>query len=436
MNYQGVLDYLKEIESKGIQPGLENIRQILHHSPFFHKDTTPFTKKACFIQVAGTNGKGSTAHFLESILQASGYTVGLFTSPHLTEILERIAVNKEWIPEKDFIVSFQDVKELSTGLLNRKIIHRMPSYFEFTFLIALHYFIKKDVDIVILEVGLGGRWDATTAITPAISVITTIAKDHTSLLGAYLKNIAEEKAGIIKKGVPVICGCQAGTTAHRVIKNIAIANSAPFFNVTDKRNHLDIKENHNSYRCLYKTNAGDYRFSFNLNGKHQGFNAAVAIKTIEVLKNDGFCSSVTQISIDNGISQTSIPGRIETLDTSPPTILDGGHNVQSITALVQFLKDRNKNNLTLVFGMLADKNYKKIISLLMPFAANIILTKPLSPRALPPQKIVRYLNGKPVHILSDLHEAYSAARQFNGDILITGSFYLVGAMRKIILAGG
>jgi dihydrofolate synthase/folylpolyglutamate synthase len=435
MDYQGVLIYLKEIEAGGIHPGLDNTRQILKHFPHFFKDFEIDLPQVCVIQVAGTNGKGSTAYFLASILQTAGYKVGLFTSPHLHDIRERISINKQWISSEDFSTGLWSIKGLAEELLKSGHINHMPSFFEYIFLTAIHYFSREKVEFIILEVGLGGRWDATSTITPEVTAITTIARDHTMILGKRLGQIAGEKAGIIKKGVPVVCGCRVGSIAHRVIKNTAAQAQAPFFNVIDTKNHLEILDNH-TYQCSYTTESGDYTFDVRLNGVHQPFNAAVAIKVIQVLNNNNKSVYVSKKSICDGISDTFIPARIETLDTSPQVILDGSHNVQSTAALTHFLKEKQKNRLTLVFGVLADKNYQRMIALLLPYIHSVILTEPISKRALPVQKMLKLFKDKVVLVRKNPGEAYRSARQFKDDILITGSFYLVGAMRKIILAGG
>ncbi len=336
-----MLTYLKDLESRGIHPGLENTRQLLKHFSHFHKNFEIDLPQRFVIQVAGTNGKGSTAYFLASILQAAGYKVGLFTSPHLHDIRERISINKQWISPGDFSTALWSIKGLAEDLLKRGLISHLPSYFEYMFLIAIHYFFREKVDFVILEVGLGGRWDATSAITPEVTAITTIARDHTMILGKRLEEIAGEKAGIIKKGVPVVCGCKVGSIAHRVIKNRATQAQAPFFNVFDSKNHLEIRDNH-SYQCSYTTESDGYTFDVRLNGVHQTFNAAAAVKIIQVLSNNNKSVYVSKTSICDGISDTFVPARIEALDTSPRVILDGSHNVQSTTALAHFLKEKKK----------------------------------------------------------------------------------------------
>jgi dihydrofolate synthase/folylpolyglutamate synthase len=435
MNYLGVLTYLKDLETRGINPGLENTQELLKEFPHIYKDFQVDMQNVCFIQVAGTNGKGSTAYFLASILQAAGYSVGLFTSPHLHDLRERIGIDKQWISRRDFSTGICSIKALAEDLLKRGLIGQMPSYFEYTFLLAIYYFTRERVDFAILEVGLGGRWDATSALTPGITVITTIARDHTMILGKRLGEIAGEKAGIIKKGVPLVCGCKVGSIAHRVIKNRATQAPAPFFNVIDSKNHLEIQDNH-SYHCSYITEAGDYTFEVRLNGIHQAFNAAAAVKVIQVLSHNHKWVNVSKTSIRNGIADTFVPARIETLDTTPQVILDGSHNVHSITALAQFLKEKKKNCLTLVFGVLADKNYRGMIALLLPYIHRVILTEPVSTRALPVEKMLKLFKDKVVLVRKNPGEAYRSAQEYKDDILIAGSFYLVGELRKIILAGG
>jgi dihydrofolate synthase/folylpolyglutamate synthase len=434
MEYPRALDYLKEAETRGIRPGLENTRVILDHLPRPAGDIP-------YIQVAGTNGKGSTAHFLTSILQAAGHRVGLFTSPHLTDVRERITIDKQWIPAEEFAHSLETVKNISENLLEKGTIQYLPTYFELVFLIAIDYFSRQKPGIAILEVGLGGRLDATTAIDTQVSIITNISHDHTAMLGTRITDIAREKAGIIKKGVPIVCGCTIGGAAHRVIKEIARQKEAPFFNVIDAKNYLDVVHRDNAYRCTYTSDAEAHAFDVHLNGAHQVFNAAAAVKTLRVLcRHTGTHVRLTPQAIRTGISNNMVPGRIEILQTSPKVILDSSHNADSTAALASFLKETNKKNLTLVFGVLADKNYRKMITLLRPHIENVILTQPQSERALPAAKIAALFKtrGSPktlpaVVMENNYTDAYNAARRFKKDILVTGSFYLVGAMRETVI---
>ncbi|MCP5047115.1 MAG: hypothetical protein GY940_08070, partial [bacterium] len=371
MNYQTVLDYLKDIELMGVKPELETARTILGHLP-----RAEGFSSIRFIQVAGTNGKGSTSHFLAGILRTAGYRVGLFTSPHLNDIRERVLINHRLVSEPAFAAGVTAVKETSEKLLAAGSIDRMPTYFEYTFLTAIYCFLVHPVEVIILEVGLGGRWDATTAIRPDVSVITTISHDHTAMLGTRLRDIAAEKAGIIKEAVPVICGCPPRTHAFQVIKTIAQQRNAPFHPVFNSSNKLEINPDNSAYHCTYTT-TGPHptgprtdTFDIRLNGSHQALNAAIAVKALRVL------SAVTPITIPSesigpGIEGTTLPARIEIFDTTPPVIVDGGHNVQSVTALTRFLSEKNKSGLTLIFGVLDDKNYPRMIRLLLPYTRSV-----------------------------------------------------------------
>ena len=432
MNYEKVLEYLKTLEQKGIKFGLDNTKKIIRHFPFDLKSTR-------FIQVAGTNGKGSTAHFLTSILQTAGNKVGLFTSPHLHDVRERITINNDWISKTDFSACASEVKKISENLLKKRIIMDMPTFFEYIFMNSLYYFLKEKVAFAILEVGLGGRLDATSTITPDVSVITGISFDHTGILGKRIKDIALEKAGIIKKGVPVVCGCSVHSIANRTIKKKAGELNAPFYNVTDSKNRLDIQDQQNGYCCQYFTESDCYRFDVHLNGRHQARNAATAVKVVEMLNTMGV--DTPKEFIYDGIKVTRLPARIEVLETSPPVILDTSHNLESTRALKDFLEQKKKNRLTLIFGVLKDKHYRPMVKLLLPYIKHVILTEPISRRALPAERLIPLFKKHVkknvcINIKKKPGDALEAAKQWQKEILITGSFYLAGEMRNIIMQGG
>jgi dihydrofolate synthase/folylpolyglutamate synthase len=430
MNYASVLQLLEKIKKKGYNLDKQNVKEIINNFPFG-------LEKIKFIQIAGTNGKGSTAFFLTSILQEAGHKVGLFTSPHLKDIRERITINRKLIPKTDFTLCFLAIKEIAQELMEKKIIDGTPTYFEYTFLTALYYFYKRGVNIGILEVGLGGRFDATSSITPEISVITGISLDHTSTLGKYIKDIAYEKAGIIKEGIPVVCGCNVHSVSHKVIKKRAHELHAPFHNVFNYTNKLQVEAKRTGYHCQYNTEAGEYLFDVHVNGIHQTKNAATAVKVVEQLNHMG--QNISIDSIYNGIKRNQIPARIETMNTQPPVILDGGHNVESIKVLKEYLERKGKNCLTLIFGVLKDKNYQQMVRLLLPFIERVIVTEPISMRALPAEHLSRYFHKSQVKkVLTKKYysEALEIARSWKEEILITGSFYLVGEMRDIIIHGG
>ena len=427
MNYSQSIAYLRNIQEKGAKLALGNIKKIICQLPFKLADMK-------FIQVAGTNGKGSTSHFITSILQSASYRVGLFTSPHLQNIRERITINKKWISEADFARSLTTIRDISQSLLNRKKVDNMPTFFEHLFLVALFHFHQQQVDFAVFEVGLGGRLDATSTIMPEISVITNISLDHTKTLGKRISDIAFEKAGIIKKNIPVISGCSPYSISRKVIKDVARKRQAPFHDVINSRDNIRIRENKRGYSCRYDTEANQYGFNVYLNGKHQAMNAATAIRTIEIL-NQNNRLNISKSTIYKGIRNNFVPGRIEIIDTSPGIILDGGHNVESIRALNAFLRQKNFRDLTLVFGVLRDKNYQKMITLLKPFIKRVVITQPISRRALPADRLVRFFKTFEILVKPDLRDALNSAKSFKTNILVTGSLYLVGEMRNLIFQG-
>jgi dihydrofolate synthase/folylpolyglutamate synthase len=426
MNYLNALEYLKKVQQEGTKLSIGNIKKLVDNLPFSIKGVR-------FIQVAGTNGKGSTAHFITSILQAQGYRVGLFVSPHLQDIRERITINKQWISREEFAASLTRVQDIIQDLLKEKRIDNMPTFFEHIFLISIDYFYRHKTDFAVLEVGLGGRLDATSTINPQVTCITNISFDHTKTLGSRISDIAREKAGIIKPGVPLVCGCRQNSGANKIIKEESRKRDAPFYNVLNSQNLLKVQEKDGYYYCNYHTETDQYTFDVHLQGEHQCRNAATAVKVIEQLNGNGV--NVTKESIYKGIRENFIPGRIEPIDTDPPIILDCSHNVESAKALQKYLQQKGMRGLTLIFGVLRDKKYKKITSLLLPFIKNVIITEPLSQRALEAKSLVPLFNQHPVSIIRDYQEALNQARTLNQIILITGSLYLAGEMRNLILGG-
>jgi len=426
MNFKEALSYLDFVHERGTKLALENIQKIIDNLPVS-------IDRIRFIQVAGTNGKGSTSHYLTSILKEAGYRVGMFTSPHLQSLRERITINKEWISEQDFADALMKVKSVSEELVSSGKVDEPPTYFEHMLLVSLFYFQKKEVDFAVMEVGLGGRLDATSTLCPILTIITSISFDHTKTLGKSLALIAAEKAGIIKKGVPVVSSCRTNTVANRTIRRIAEEKSAPFFNTFDKNNRITFNRVSDFYDSSYCTDKREYRFRVFMNGNHQVSNAATSIKAIEALETAGI--DIPLPAIISGIEKNQVPGRIETFNIRSGIILDGGHNEESIKALSDYLKEKGKKGLTLIFGVLRDKKYRKMIRYLEPFVEHIIITEPVSPRALPAEKLVRAFPERHISIQKNLGSALEEAFKFNREILITGSLYLAGEMRTLVTGG-
>ncbi len=310
-------------------------------------------QKIKFIHVAGTNGKGSTSHMLASILQESGLNVGLFTSPHLKDFRERIKVNGKMV-SKQFVMGFIKRNE---AFLN----HNHLSFFEMTSGMALDYFAKQQVDIAVIEVGLGGRLDSTNIIHPEVSVITNIGFDHMQFLGDTLEKIAFEKAGIIKEQTPVVIGEWHKQTEH-VFRNVAKGKKVPIFFVD--------KESVATYQS-------------DLKGNYQQYNIKTVVKTIEVLNSLGY--NIKDRPIQNGllnvVKNTGLKGRWQVLQTNPKIICDTAHNKEGLQLVMKQLQTEKFNNLFLVFGVVNDKDINSIVHLL-PNDAYYFYCKPDVPRGL------------------------------------------------------
>ena len=299
------------------------------------------------IHVAGTNGKGSTSHLLASILQENGLKVGLYTSPHLKDFTERVRINGKPI-RKNCVINF--VKRNKSFLEKQGL-----SFFEMTVGLAFDNFARKNVDIAIIEVGLGGRLDSTNIITPLISVITNIGFDHTQFLGNTLKEIAFEKAGIIKTNIPVVIGEKQDEIAT-LFNNIAVKNNSDIYFASEL-----IKDN-------YKTD---------LKGSYQKNNVKTAVQTIRVLQNQGF--NISEGNIINGllnvVKNTNLKGRWQILNKAPKIICDTAHNTEGLTYVLEQLKQEKYNNLHIVLGVVADKNLETILPL-FPKDATYYFCKP------------------------------------------------------------
>ena len=416
--YQQSLDYLYGLEKFGMIFGLTQAERILNAIGDPHKEIQT-------IHIGGTNGKGSTAAMMSSILQKEGYRVGLYTSPHLIRFTERIKVNGKEIKE-------EQVAAL-TGWMRKEIeaagILPPFTFFDFTTAMALHYFKQKLVDLAILEVGLGGRLDSTNVVDPLIAIITNIAKDHEEYLGKSILKIAREKAGIIKKGRPLIT---AVTQPHvlRLFSKVCQGKGSPYFRVGKEFRYVHAEDGDFDYEGL---NRKLWSIHLNLKGFHQVINATTALGATEVLEDLGYRVS-TNAMID-GLKEVDWPGRLEMVSSFPRVILDGAHNPAGALVLKESLrKEFQYQNLILLIGIMKDKDIPSMLRLLAPLAHHIILTKPHTDRATAPSLLKKALgqNGKKAEIAEDLTEAIERGLSFTqkDDLLcITGSLYTVGEAR-------
>ena len=299
-----------------------------------------------YVQVAGTNGKGSTSHFIAAILRAAGWRVGLFTSPHLQDVRERISLNGRMISRNDFAAALSAVDDIGRDLRRRRRDRQSAHFFRDPVPgRPVPFQQEQRADWAVLEVGLGGRLDATSTVIPEVAVITNIAMDHTHILGKTLSAIAREKAGVCRKNVPLVSGCPHGSVAARVIAGVARETGAPWREVFPPGGRrCRSKEKAAPISAATAAATGDTISALYLKGRHQTVNAAVAVKTVEVLRELGW--SIPDAAIGRGIRDMFIPARIEYLGGRPPLILDGGHNPAGIKVLVDFLREENIRGFT------------------------------------------------------------------------------------------
>lgn len=420
MTYNETLDYLysqmpeyQRIGSLAYKPGLDNSLALdkLFGNPH---------KKFKTIHVGGTNGKGSTSHLLAAILQQSGYKTGLYTSPHLVDFRERIRVNGKMI-EKDFVVKFVEKYKDDFEPI-------MPSFFELSMEMAFLYFAEQNVDVAVIEVGLGGRLDSTNIISPELCVITNIGHDHEKFLGNTLPEIASEKAGIIKHATPVVIGEVDDDAVKNVFIDKAEKEDAPIFFAETYFDHFRAERKNNKW--IYDTE--EYP---NLKGSLAGFaqkkNAKTVLTAVSQLKKIGFAipDNAVYDGFENVVSLTGLNGRWQLLQNSPKMVCDTGHNAHGIKYIVEQLQNENYNKLHIVFGMVDDKDVEAVLSLL-PQNATYYFTKPSIERGLSELKLAELakrhnLHGNTFESVPKAIEAVKENADENDFIFIGGSSFVV-----------
>lgn len=410
-DYNKTIDYLFKLERRGIKYNLNNIKTLLS---FFGNPEKNFKS----IHVAGTNGKGSVSSIINSILIEKGFKCGLYTSPHITDFRERILFNGEWASKK-FIIDF-------TNKINPLIKKIEPSFFEVATAMAFEYFSKKKVDYAVIETGLGGRLDSTNILLPELSVITTIAIDHTDFLGNTIEKIAYEKAGIIKKNIPVVTGNLKPPALKEIKKkveksNSELINSSPKEITIKKRSEkgIDFAFENRKYR-------------FHVIGDYQLNNLRTALTAIQVLSEKNkihFPKNIIQKGLSNVKVNSNFYGRFDVIKNSPKIVTDVSHNEQAFENIAANLKYFKYKKLVVIFGMMKDKNYRRCLNILSKLDAKIILTRPLYQRAEEPQKLYEAVKNKSKFIsVQNLNDAFNQALNLtdkNDMILVTGSFFLV-----------
>lgn len=337
------------------------------------------------IHVAGTNGKGSVSHMLAAVLQSAGYKTGLYTSPHLKDFRERIRINGEMIPEVE-VVAFVEKHQ-------QKIQHLSPSFFEMTVAMAFDYFNREQVDIAVIETGMGGRLDSTNIITPLVSVITNIGLDHTRFLGNTLPAIATEKAGIIKEGVPVVIGEWHQETAPVFLKKSIEKRAEIVFADKIRQVKATTREIDKTSYAVFKEEQPEYlELTTDLTGDYQKQNLQTVLSVFDVLNKE---LNVSKESIQKGVlnvkSFTGFKGRWQVLYNRPKIVCDTGHNQEGIKQIVKQLANEKYRKLHIVFGMVNDKDADEILTL-MPKNAKYYFTKAQIPRSLNEQDLMKMAN--------------------------------------------
>lgn len=427
MDYSEAIVYLEKSFGAKFKKGHELVREILNMYDNPHR-------KLKFIHVAGTNGKGSTCNMINNILLKEGYKVGLFTSPHLDNYTERIRINNIDIGFDEFSEEILLVKNLSEKLFGNTF--ETFSFFEIMVIVAFDFFYKNNVDFVVLETGMGGKTDSTNIIeNPLVTVITSISYDHTEYLGNTLEKIAGEKSGIIKKNCPVVLYSQS-KEVYNVIEDVCTKNNSQLFYLNDnlKVNILKNDLTGTSFSVLH--HYFDYNnLKLKMLGNYQVNNACNTLLTIYLLKKIGI--KITYKSIKDGLYTCYWPGRMELLNINKRlVILEGAHNLESTILLKNEIELLKKSNVVTILGILSDKDYEKMVSILTRVSNKVILTKPNSKRAVKPNNLQKYVNNNcEVIIKDDYIEAINKAFDLTNEediIIVTGSLYLIGDVRRYI----
>ncbi len=426
MNYEQCLKYLETIQNLGIKFGLDNVRTILSSFGDPHKKLTS-------VLVAGTNGKGSVCAILTRILSLHGFKTGLFTSPHLVKPEERIRIGDRMIHAQTFSRIVSVLKERIEELIASKVLLSPPTYFEFMTCMALLHFKEQKVDMAVLEVGMGGRFDATNVVDRCLSVITTISGEHQKYLGESLSQIAFEKAGIVKTGIPVVCGVEKGE-AYEAIKKRAEELKAPFIGVFDKQECFSLTKSGQGYSFRYQKDKESYIFSPSLQGKHQGKNAAVAITACDQLSR--LWKRLDKKKIVEGIETTRWDGRLELFSRNPLVFLDGAHNVEGAQALKEFVEECLPSPPVLVFAVMQDKEIAKIADIIFPLAKQVILTRFPFFKGASPDEIeskTRKFRSRMIKEPDPRKALGMALRSAGPDgcVLAAGSLFLIGEIKKL-----
>jgi dihydrofolate synthase/folylpolyglutamate synthase len=422
------LDRLFALETFGIKLGLENIARLCE--ALGHPE-----RSFASLHVAGTNGKGSVTALTHAALLASGIRAARYTSPHLVDLSERFVIDAEAVDARTLEQAAADVLDCADRLRAEGVLSVVPTFFETTTAIAFELFRRSAVEVAVIEVGLGGRFDATNVITPVATAITTIGFDHQQHLGTTLGEIAFEKAGIIKPSVPIVTGVLPDE-AKSVVRRIASERGAPLVEAGDGT-RTDVTMNDGRTRITLHTPEAQYGpLQLALRGDHQVHNAMVAARLLELARPGGV--AVTHAGIETGFAAADWPARLEVIETATGkrVLLDAAHNADGADALATYLRRWHPERPTLVLGVMRDKAAADIIRTLLPVTSRIVVTAAPTPRAMPAAQLAeRVAAERPdadITVIPDPDEAVAWALQHADTVCVAGSVFLVGAIRPAL----
>lgn len=431
MTYDEAIQKINSLLRFGIKPGLERIHELL-------KRLSNPQNKLKFVHVAGTNGKGTSCTLISNTLTKCGYKTGLYTSPYIMDFRERFCINGEMISKSDVASYTERVANVADQMQNEGF---EITEFEFITALAFLWFCEQKCDVVVLEVGLGGRFDATNVIKdPLVSLIMSISLDHTAVLGDTVEKIAFEKCGIIKDNRPVVLYSEQPNSVYEVVEKTANEHNSPL-TVADNSLVSLVTTDIKGSIIKYKANGtfgidGEIEVFLPFIGEHQLKNAAAALSVLKILYEQGF--DITAEGIKTGFKTAKFFARLELMRENPTVLLDGVHNpggAKALSAAIEkYLSNKKK---VLVIGMLADKDVETAVSCIAPHFGKAYVLEPDNPRAMPSNElaaVVRKYCGD-VKPLADYEQAYSLALDDAGEsgaVVICGSLYLAGKMRRII----
>ncbi|MDT8380313.1 MAG: folylpolyglutamate synthase/dihydrofolate synthase family protein [Desulfotignum sp.] len=424
VTYQQCLEKIYQLGRFGIKLELETIYDIL--ARLGHPE-----KKYPCVHVAGTNGKGSTATYMASILQAAGFKTGIYTSPHLVKFNERICINGQEISDADVVDAYEAVNAADIG-------ERNATFFEIATAMAFYHFARENVDWAVIETGMGGRFDATNIIEPSVGVITNLSIEHTQYLGTTIQALAMEKGGIIKSGIPLVTSVHQ-PSGIRILKQIAREKNAPLYQY---KHDFFVRKNPGKPTVIYRgLNLRISEIAPPLPGDHQKENLGMALAACELIfdkyKESDSRYQLTPDLVRLGLAGTRWPGRLEVIQQNPLVILDGAHNLKASQVLARYLSTTLAGRkLTLVIGILDDKPYEAMLRHLLPVACRVIITRAKIDRSLPTQVLAaaaKKIFKGPVQVIETVSEAVSHAISSSSEkdaVCIAGSLYVAGEAKE------